>query len=665
MYTGKAYQVLDIKSVEDEGGEVVVRGVASTPTPDRIGDIVEPLGAKFAVPMPLLWQHDSKKPIGHVVYAKPHKSGIPFEARIPKVRELGALKDRVDEAIQSLKYKLVGATSIGFKAIEDKVEMLKGGGLRFLEWEWYELSLVTIPMNPEAMITSVKSIDAEIRRALATKSLGTNRLPNSPGAAGQRPERTTMKTIEQQLEELQQDRGAHVTRMKELNDGCNGDFTSLSADEAKEYDEIAAEMRTVDTNVNRLKAMQIAISGAVEVPTSAGTSLERGSRVRAGLSAEPKEKEDPTRKGIAFAQYVRLMYHAKGMPIIALQLAENRKFRNGLDRRVPTMIKAAVEAGSVGGLATAGNWGMELVGDETGAVADFIEFLRPQTILGKFGQGNVPSLRRVPFRVPLIGMSTGMTGYWVGEGKAKPLTKATFTRTSLEPLKVAAITVVTKELLADSSPSADAMLRDELANALIARTDIDFVDPAKAAVANVSPASITNGLVAITATGTGDAADIRTDVRAAFGAFTAADSSPTSGVWIMRATTALALSLMQNALGQAEFPGISMNGGTFAGLPVIVSEHVPGVTAGDYVILVNAKDIYYGDDGGVTVDTSEHASLEMDDAPSHDSVTPTETTLVSMYQTNSVAFRAERRIDWMRRRDSGVQLIETVNWGEA
>src|SRR5690606_21819607 len=180
--------------------------------------------------------------------------------------------------------------------------------------------------------------------------------------------------------------------------------------------------------------------------------------------------------------------------------------------------------------------------------ADFVEFLRPQTILGRFGANGVPSLRRVPFRVALIGQTGGGTGYWVGEGKAKPLTSFAFNRTTLEPLKVANIAVATMEVLRDSSPSAEMIIRDSLAGALRERLDTDFINPAKTAVTGVSPASITQGISPISATGTGTADDVRTDIRAVFGAFIAADNAPTSGVWIMPATVALALSLMQNPL---------------------------------------------------------------------------------------------------------------------
>jgi HK97 family phage major capsid protein len=134
------------------------------------------------------------------------------------------------------------------------------------------------------------------------------------------------------------------------------------------------------------------------------------------------------------------------------------------------------------------------------------------------------------------------------------------------------------------------------------------------------------------------------------------------GVWIMPATVALSLSLMVNALGAPEFPGITMNGGTLFGLPVIVSEHVPTVSAGAYVFLVNAGDIYLGDDGDISIDMSREASLEMDDADFTQDQ-PTGSTLVSLWQNNLVGFLAERTINWKKRRDGAVAALSEVNWG--
>jgi HK97 family phage prohead protease len=176
----RAYSLLDIKSISED--ERVIEGIASTPTPDRMGDVVEPMGAKFALPMPLLWQHDAGQPIGHVEFAKPTKSGIPFKARLAQTDEPGTLKDRLDEAWQSIKLGLVRAVSIGFRSLE--YSRMDTGGLRFLEWEWLELSAVTIPANGDATINTIKSIDRELRGVVETVEPELQAEPTEPAAPG-------------------------------------------------------------------------------------------------------------------------------------------------------------------------------------------------------------------------------------------------------------------------------------------------------------------------------------------------------------------------------------------------------------------------------------------------------------------------------------------------
>lgn len=165
----RAYSVLHVKNVREEDGFVRIKGIASTPTVDRVGDVVEPMGARFKTPMPLLWQHRHDAPVGNVTFAQPTAKGIPFEAELPIITEEGALKTRVDEAIHSLKYRLISAVSIGFSAVKGQVDRMKEGGLKFKEWEWHELSLVTIPANADAVITAIKSAD---RAALASAGNG-------------------------------------------------------------------------------------------------------------------------------------------------------------------------------------------------------------------------------------------------------------------------------------------------------------------------------------------------------------------------------------------------------------------------------------------------------------------------------------------------------------
>jgi len=160
MTTNRAYSVLDIKAVDDE--KRIITGVASTPSPDRMDDIVEPKGAVFKLPIPFLWQHRHDAPIGHVTRATVKDSGIEVEIKLAHVQEEGTLKDRIDEAWQSIKAGLVRGLSIGFAPIESS-NIDGTWGRRFLKWDWFELSAVTVPANAEATIQTIKSMDAACR----------------------------------------------------------------------------------------------------------------------------------------------------------------------------------------------------------------------------------------------------------------------------------------------------------------------------------------------------------------------------------------------------------------------------------------------------------------------------------------------------------------------
>jgi HK97 family phage prohead protease len=148
----RAYSIFHVKAVDAD--RRIISGIASTPEPDRSGDIIEPLGVTFKNPLPLLLFHDARKPVGFATFKKPTKDGIAFQATLPTIDEPGTLKDRVDEAWQSIKAGLVSGVSIGFRALEEAFNK-ETNGFRFLKTEVLELSLVTVPANASATILSI------------------------------------------------------------------------------------------------------------------------------------------------------------------------------------------------------------------------------------------------------------------------------------------------------------------------------------------------------------------------------------------------------------------------------------------------------------------------------------------------------------------------------
>src|SRR5699024_2079768 len=135
MKNRQAFSLIEVKAFDEEKREI--SGVATTPAVDSYGDEVMPDGAEFDLPIPLLWQHSHDKPIGHVVAAKVSGGKIHVKAKLAKVEESGALRDRLEEAWQSIKHGLVRGLSIGCKPIEwEPIET----GIKFTKWAWLELS---------------------------------------------------------------------------------------------------------------------------------------------------------------------------------------------------------------------------------------------------------------------------------------------------------------------------------------------------------------------------------------------------------------------------------------------------------------------------------------------------------------------------------------------
>jgi HK97 family phage major capsid protein/HK97 family phage prohead protease len=665
MPMDRAYVTLKVKAVE-ENGKRIIRGVASTPNPDRMNDVVVPEGAEFSLPIPLLWQHNHDQPIGNVTTAQVTKNGITMEAEIASTDEPGTLKDFLDNCWQQLKLKLVRGLSIGFNPKE--YSFLDNGGIKFSIWEWLELSCVTVPANVDGSITSVKSFDRATMAALGLiKESPVVRVKQTPGATGNGKKTTPNKppfresntmNIAEQIENYRKQKATLVEKMTAIMEKAAGEGRTLDEEESNEYDGHQAEIAAIDKHLPRLEALQKSIDTKAvtrAVPVQGGDQND-GSGSRGNAPGNPNlvvRNTQKLEKGVEFARFAQCLAAAKGSLSDAYAIAQNRYPQN---ENVVNSIKAAVAAGTT----TDPTWAGPLLEYNT-LVKDFIEYLRPATILGKFGVGNIPSLNRIPFNVHIKGQTSGGAGYWVGQGAAKPLTKFDFNDVYLGWTKVANIAVLTEDLLRFSNPSADTLTRNALAAALIERLDIDFIDPGKAAVANVSPASITNGLTPIHASGT-NAAAVRADIARLWAPFITNNISPTTAVYIMSPMTALKLSLMRNDLGQAEFPNITINGGTLEGIPVITSNYIPTATAGSLIILVNAEDIFLADDGTVTIDASREASLQMDSAPTMNSTTPTGTQVVSMFQTNSVALRAERYINWMKRRAQAVAYLDQVEY---
>lgn len=464
------------------------------------------------------------------------------------------------------------------------------------------------------------------------------------------------KTYAEQIAAFEATRQAKSAEMDTIMEKSMESGETLSAEDKEKYDTLEGELKEIDDHLVRLRAAEARNKKAAAPvngsdPDAASASRGAGDVTRVHIN--PKKVEP----GIGFTRFVLAQARAKGNIIHALEIAKANEQWNAETPEVRLALEAVMKSG-IPSIGTGDNGNMmvnyQVLQDQ------FIEFLRPKTIIGR-----LPGLTRVPFNVKIGRQTGGSTVNWVGQGGPKPVTNISGDSVTLDLAKIAGIIVLNEELVRISSPSAELLVRKDLAAQIVQFMDAQFVDPSKAAVTGVSPASITNGVSAQIPTGTTGAA-LRADIKTLLGTFLSNNLQVDGAVVIMSQRLALAISMMQNALGQDEYPNLTMNGGTAWGLPVITSEGVPSTggspTDGDPIIVASTPDILLADDEQVQIDVSREATLQMDSAP--DSPPTASTVMYSLFQNNGVAIRAERYINWVKRRSTAVAYISNAKYFE-
>lgn len=166
----RAHSLIQIKRADSDARRLT--GIASTPATDRQGDQLDPMGARFKLPFPLLLGHDHDAPIGEVIEARATPKGIYVVCQLAPEGTTA----KADEGWRAIRAGLIRGLSVGF--IGRDWDPLPTGGRRFKEWEVVELSAVAVPANAEAAILEVKRAD-QMKPAEAEDSEGLPRFPRA------------------------------------------------------------------------------------------------------------------------------------------------------------------------------------------------------------------------------------------------------------------------------------------------------------------------------------------------------------------------------------------------------------------------------------------------------------------------------------------------------
>lgn len=130
-------------------GDRQVRVAASSAFQDRHSDVVRQEGldlAAFRSNPVVLFNHDHGEPVARVENIGMNAGRVEATVQFPPE----GTSAKSDETYRLVKSNILNAVSIGFRV--KRFEVMEDGGWDILESELYELSFVSVPANPDAVV---------------------------------------------------------------------------------------------------------------------------------------------------------------------------------------------------------------------------------------------------------------------------------------------------------------------------------------------------------------------------------------------------------------------------------------------------------------------------------------------------------------------------------
>lgn len=636
----KSWSTLELKSVDTE--KRIITGIASTPAADRDGDVVEPKGARFSLPFPLLHQHNHDSPIGQVTSAKATDQGIEIVAKIAEKSELGY----VEKAWKQIKSGLVRGLSIGFRPL--KAEPIKGGGgYRFTDYEIFELSAVTVPANSYAGITSIKAFDANPADLAdhLIEDQDVEKATDDQAAAKIETKTTTPTPKKEKIKMSISDKiVAAEESLNAIRDELHGAIEA--ADDSSESLELRKGLQDrfdrAEENINLLKSHEQAVAGQAAPVVKAAASVSKAAPAIVRAETLKGGEADLLVKSAA----ATLEAHIRRVPVD--QILEERYHGDDRVKAVSSVTKANQNPA----MTNVSGWAQELTRE---SFAGFMDLLYPASVLPRLGLAqysfNGASKVTIPMRA---GKTPNLAGAFRAEGAPIRVGAAAIGSVSLTPKHMGVIGTFTEELFESSTPNILTLIRDFMVKDSAEAIDAAFLGSTVGSA--TVPAGIQAGIAAgNTAASAGNThANMVADLRGRLQQMASLNigSKP---VFVMNPARAVGLELALTSTGTAAFP--SLSNGVLFGAPVVTSTTVPA----GVVFLIDASEVAYAG-GTPRFLGSDVATIHEEDTtplPIVDGgATPkTASPVRSLYQTNSAALRMTMDLDWTILRAGAVQTI--------
>lgn len=347
---------------------------------------------------------------------------------------------RAEEIFQDVKDKIRGLVSVGYNVLEAKLVETRDGVdvYRMTDWEPYEISIVSVPADPTVGIDRAAEENVQVEPPRESTE---TRVQHEPKIEGRMSEKTTeqppvvdINAVRKSAAEEANARTATILQMGE------------------QYKELAL-------------AAQFARDGKSAADFQAELLKRLNDRTSKPLGEQMQGAEigltDKEAKRFSFMRAIRHLADPSNQDArkaAAFEIECSRAAQDAYGKEAKGILVPADVLGRAFSTTTpASNTGANIVATELQS-GSFIELLRKRTwvlqrarkLAGLVGNVDIPK------------QTVANTAYWVGEGSAPTAGEMGTKRVSLTPHTLAATTDITRRLLQQSTPDAEALTRDDI-----------------------------------------------------------------------------------------------------------------------------------------------------------------------------------------------------------
>ena len=236
-------------------------------------------------------------------------------------------------------------------------------------------------------------------------------------------------------------------------------------------------------------------------------------------------------------------------------------------------------------------------------------------------------MRELPFSVPVPRQTDGGSGgSWVDEGASLPAASWAYDTVRFKPVRCGSVVVFTEDVL--RSPQAEGVIRNSILGAQGRTESRLFLDPSSGPI-GAAPGAITFGATVTVPSAATMLVNITTSGKGL--------------AWIGRLPDLALFASIGSAGYSLTSPDLPRS---LLGIPAIIAPNSPAYQ----ITLVDFSEIAYAA-SPLELDLSEQASVEMESAPTNavlggSPLAPIPTETVSLFQSNSTAFRCWRFLNW-------------------